>query len=454
MSTKLEMAVNNLSLQCQRLALLNPHQQMDTKHLRLYAEFGHPEQLDFAQYLTAFERVAPANAAVSLITSETWQDYPAIESNDKEITQSKWIKRWYPKLREADKRNLVGRYSAVLIQYKDGKKWDEPVDKAMLSRLKDNAVYDIIPVWEAQIRPNEWFTDTNDWENYGKVKSWFYNEGMVGECDHPRNFTVHPDRLLIIAEGSGDSNPLSGVPLLRAGFNNLVNSQKMTGAVAESFFKNAARQLVYKFDKETDLSEMAEDMGLESTSELMEKINSIAEMLNRGFDSSAAVKGGDISPLVSQVPDPSQGWTINAQEFSASVMCPMRTLYGSEEGKMAADQDSKGFAKRIMSRRRWWSGIISQLLKKWMEFGIIQLPDDFTVEWSDLLKPSLSEKLEMILKMADINERNAKAGMAPSFTGDEMRELADYAPFSESDKGLPPIKDPIKEEEIVVKKEK
>lgn len=443
--SKLDMAVNNLALQCQRLALLNPHNQIDTKHARLYAEFGYPESLDFAQYYTAFCRVSPANAAVSLIASETWQDYPTIESNDVELPQTKWVKKWYSKLKEADKRNLVGRYSAVLIQYKDGEPWENPVDTAILGRLKENAIHDIIPCWEAQLTPCDWFTDPNDWENYGKVKSWMYNEGTVGDCDNPRMFTVHPDRVLIVAEGSEDGNPLSGVPVLRAGFNNLVNSQKMAGAVAESFFKNAARQLVYKFDKETDLGEMADEMGLDNTSELMEKINSIAEMLNRGFDSSAAVKGGDIAPLVSAVPDPSQGWNINAQEFSASVRCPMRKLYGSEEGKQAADQDSKAFAQYCMSRRRFWSDVISGLLRKWVEFGIIQLPDDFAVDWSDLLKPSLSEKLDMIMKMAEINEKMAMAG-GLVFTDNEMRELAEYAPLADSDKGLPPIDEPTTEE--------
>lgn len=451
MSTKLELAVNNLSLQCQRLALLNPNQQMDTKHTRLYAEFGYSDILDFAQYLTAYERVAPAHAAVSILSSETWQDYPTVESNSVELTQTKWLKRWYPKLKEADKRNLVGRYSALLIQYKDGKRWDEPVERGIVGRLKDKAIHDIIPCWEAQLKPNEWYTDPNDWENYGKIKSWFYNEGMVGDCDQPRNFTVHPDRVVVVAEGSEDGNPLSGLPVLRAGFNNLVNSQKMTGAVAESFYKNAARQLVYKFDKDTDLGDMADELGLEDTSALMDKINSIAEMLNRGFDSSAAVKGGDIAPLVSQVPDPKPGWEINAQEFSSSVRVPMRKLYGSEEGKLAGDSDSKSFAQHLMSRRRWWSSVIGGILRKWQEYGIIQLPDDYEVEWSDLLKPSITDKLAMALTMADINAKSMMLGQV-IFTADEMREVAEYEPLSESDKGLPPTEEP--EEKIVVDKEK
>lgn len=445
---KLKMAVNNLSIAAQRAALLNPQQSLDTKHTRLYQEFGFPEYLDFAKFYAAFERMAAANAAVNITVDNTWQDYPTIESNNTEIESTRWIKKWYPKIKEGDKRNLVGRYSALLIQYKDGRRWDEPVDKAMLGRLKDKAIYDIIPAWETQLDPSEWYTDPADWENFGKVKRWYYYEGMVGDCKQPRSFDVHPDRVLIIAEGSEDGNPFSGIPLLRAGFNNLINSQKMTGAVAESFYKNAARQLKFLFDKDTSITDVAEGMGVSDAADVIEKLNETAEMLNRGFDSAASAIGGDIDAMVFQVPAPKEGWDINAQEFAASVYVPMRKLYGSEEGKQAADQDSKGFAQRCMSRRRWLSGVLSQLLYKWREYGIINLPDDFEVEWSDLLKPSLAEKLEMAHKMVLINKDAAHAGMGLVFTDDEAREIAEYKPLSEADKGLPDMPDEMVDEEI------
>jgi hypothetical protein len=37
------------------------------------------------------------------------------------------MKKWWPKVKDADRRNMVGRYSALLLQMKD-KPWNEEVD--------------------------------------------------------------------------------------------------------------------------------------------------------------------------------------------------------------------------------------------------------------------------------------------------------------------------------------
>jgi predicted transcriptional regulator len=45
------------------------------------------------------------------------------------------MKKHWAKIKDADRRNMVGRYSALLIQVKDNRDWSEPVDVALVKSL-------------------------------------------------------------------------------------------------------------------------------------------------------------------------------------------------------------------------------------------------------------------------------------------------------------------------------
>lgn len=102
-------------------------------------------------------------------------------------------------------------------------------------------------------------TDTLS-ETYGQPVSYNFNEQPVGDdgtYGPVRGVTVHPERIIILCEGSEDENMLSGVPFLRAGYNKLLDLEKVSGGSAEGFLKNASRQLGIAFDKETNIANLS-----------------------------------------------------------------------------------------------------------------------------------------------------------------------------------------------------
>src|SRR5207253_2514448 len=128
--------------------------------------------------------------------------------------------------------------------------------------------------WESQIKPGNFDTDTMS-ETYGEPVNYQFNEQPVGDdgtYGPVRSVTVHPDRVIILCEGSEDENMLSGVPFLRAGYNKLLDLEKISGGSAEGFLKNASRQLGISFDAQTDMeaiAKMAKDAGYENLGEAM-----------------------------------------------------------------------------------------------------------------------------------------------------------------------------------------
>lgn len=108
---------------------------------------------------------------------------------------------------------------------------------------------------------------------------------------------MHPDRIILLCEGSEDDNILSGIPLLEAGYNDLLDIEKTKGGSAEGFLKNASRQLAMEFDAATQIDTLikqAKDAGYNSLGDAMnDKVNK----LNRGTDAAIAMQAGKASVL-------------------------------------------------------------------------------------------------------------------------------------------------------------
>ncbi len=438
--TNLNLIANSLGRSISRLANFKS---IDTKHTRIYAEFGYKEELTFFDYYSAYDRSPHAWAAVHALIGKTWKDNPSIYCEDEAQRKkiNKVFRKFWAKIQDADRRQMVGKFSGLIIQYRDSRSWDQPVDKKAVSAQKDLGIIGMIPAWEGQLSANTVDSDPQS-ETYGKVLSWTYQEGAVNEAATARTLNIHHERILIISEGSEDGNHLSGTPLLKAGFNNLTNLQKVEGSAPESYYKNAARQLMYKPDKEVsakDFESIARKVTGNQNATMKDYINEVTALLNGGFDSAVAFHG-DISPIQGQVPDPRSTWDINAQAFAASVRVPMRVLFGTEAGKLAGDQDGDGFAQTCTHRREWLtSSVIEPLINKLIKSGAID-DAEYEIEWSDLLEPSLSNKLAIINQMAEASNKAALTGLDIVFDVDEMREIAGYEPLTAEQKGLPAMR--------------
>lgn len=398
---------------------------LDKKRPCAWAEYGWPENVDFGDFKRLYDRQGIAYGVINRLAGKCWETSPRIiqgEEAEKAQPESPWEKtarralkkaRFWKGLYEADKRRLVGGWSGLLLRTADDSArsaWDQPI--------KGNPVLvGVIPAWRSQLTP------TLDAD--GEPLSWQYQEDDVEQG--ARNFTVHPDRIIILGDWR------AGVSLLRACYNAFVNLEKISGGSGESFLKNAARQLGINFDAETDLNTIASAYGVKPN-ELQEVFNDTARRINRGTDSVLATQGAQVSTLVSTVPDPAPHYGVSLQEVSAALEIPVKIIVGMQTGERASVEDIRDFNRRCQGRRvQVLSYDMEDAVDHLIRIKVIDPVDEFYIHWSDLAEAAQAEKLEAADKMATINQKNAGTGEPAPFSADEIRQAAGFEAMEDSD---------------------
>jgi len=224
---------------------------LDVKRPNAWRQYGYPDEVSFAQLLTAYQRGGPGHGAVHRLLDKCWQEAPRIKArgDDEESTWEEAALKVlnavqaFKKLKDLDRRDMVGKYAALIYRVGDGKPLAAPLGTA-------ERLVDLVPVYEDQIKVTRWQEDQNA-EDYAQPLMYQYRTrpiATIGDTQaRPETWIeVHPSRVQVLAEGSvGDM--FDGVPLLLAGFNHLVDLEKISGGSAESFLKNSARTFIFEY---------------------------------------------------------------------------------------------------------------------------------------------------------------------------------------------------------------
>lgn len=416
---------------------------LDSKRPDSWSVYGYPDDISFAQMLTAYSRGGAGHGAVHRLLDGCWQSTPRIKqvNSDKETPWEKKtaatlrsVKAW-AKLRDFDRRNMVGRYAALIYRVGDGKALRDPMEKAQ-------RLVDLVPVYEDQIKVAKWESDTNS-ESYGMPIMFEYKArpvNGVGEQGRPDQWiNVHPSRVQILAEGSvGDM--FDGVPMLKAGFNALVDIEKISGGSAESFLKNSARTMTFEYDKDAQPTAINTNGDTVSVKQAHEDQ---VRLLNRNIDSAIVTQGAKADVLHTTVSDPTGAFQLAANLFSSSVQIPFTVLFGQQTGRLASDQDKADMLARCKSRQATeLTPMIEEFIKRMQAAGIIEA-GEFECEWADLAAPSDAEKLVSLKAMTAAMKEAFGAGLQDLFDVNELRAVAGYEPVDIVEPDMPTEGDPL-----------
>lgn len=445
---RLEIAVNEARSQA-RLAQLRQGAAfgtagVDDKRPQAWCEYGFPEDISFGKLYGLYQRNGVAHGAVDKLVQNCWKTNPNLiegDEDDNDEQETSWEKATKAKFKElriwrhfaaADVRRLVGRFSALILQFKDSAKWEDPVKKGA------NLVQ-IIPAWSGSLKVATWDTDEKS-DNYGKPTLWQYSQVGIGDGQPGVQSSIHPDRIFILGDYSREA-----IGFLDPVYNNFVSIEKVEGGAGESFLKNAARQISMEFDTEVNFSQIAAQNGV-SIKDLKQAFQNGINDINRLSDAALISQGAKVGTLTTTVPDPSPTYNINLQSIAAGLDIPSKILVGMQTGERASTEDQKYFNSRCQSRRHELSYEIHDFAMKLMYLGVIKTIVEFSSMWDDLNEATRGEKLDNAKKMSDINNTALATGEL-IFEAGEVREAAGYEPL-ETAIPLPEV-EPVEEDPIL-----
>lgn len=389
-----------------------------------WREYGFPEQVTFEMLYKLYRRGGIAHGAIEKLVGKCWQSFPEViqgDASNKRKRETPWERRnkpllgasWFWRMvADADRKRLIGRWSALLLHVADGKPWDQPVvGSPMLVKMT--------PAWASALTPQE-FDSVQTSPRYGEPTVWQYKEQTRdGVSAVERN--IHPDRIFILGDYRGDS-----IGFLEPVYNAFVSLEKVEGGSGESFLKNAARQLVTNFDKEINFAKIAEQYKI-PVEQLHTRLQDAAFDLNAANDMMLITQGGTTTPLVTAVSDPTPTYTVNLQTVAAGIDIPSKILIGNQTGERASTEDQIYFNGRCQGRRtNELSFEIVELVEHLMRIGVVQtLPRGFTPIWDDLTESTQGERLTNAKTMSEINAQSIGTG-EPVFQRTEIRDVAGF----------------------------
>lgn len=412
------------------------------------ADFGYPDRVSFQDTFKAYTRNGIAKAAVNKTIDKTWQTMPWLlekardgsegtgKAKVKETPLEAELRKLFAKLRfwqqlmTADRMSMVGAYGGVILRLADGLTWDKPVGTVTGGI---NGLRGIIPAWEGQLTVSSWDTDETS-QTYGEPLMYQFIEsaidvtGTTHMTSAGRNVLIHPSRVVVWSEDA----TVRGRSSLEAGFNDLIDLEKVKGAGGEGFYKNARSNPVITIDKDAILKSVAQSMGT-TVDGIADAMEEEVRAYNAGFDKSLTMQGMTASVLQVQLPSPEHFFAAPLNSFAASMSIPVKILVGMQTGERASTEDANEWAQTNMSRRANETvPNILTVVDRLVEVKVLPARE-WSIDWADLTEASMTDKVALADKMADVNVKMKDTGNLV-FTDDEMRAIADKEPLSEAQK--------------------
>lgn len=379
-------------------------------------ECGYPEWgPNVMEYKMAYEQEGIATRCVSVYPDECWTVDPEILEND-QPKDSPW-EQAYRDLEERielnhylhriDEMSGIGRFGILLIGLNDGQPLDRPVDVLDNNgNRKPNASkqYDVTYLRafdEYAVTITQWEGDPSS-PRYSKPVYYqlkFVNNtgiqagniGVVGEFDYFTLVKVHWTRVIHVADDCKASE-VYGTPRLQNVFNRILDLRKLLGASAEMFYKGGFPGISF----ETPPGTPSVNIDIAS---LQKQVFAYMEGLQRFL----ALENMTAKSLTPQAVSPQHHIAAQLQAVAMALRIPLRILLGSEEARLASNQDTRTWNKRVAKRQIKYLNprLVGPVNQRLMAYGSIEYRKRIITRWPDLNSPTAEDHADLSVKMTN-----------------------------------------------------
>lgn len=403
----------------------------------MYTVLGYRTSIDFAHYQAKYARQDVAKRIIEAPPRSTWRGDIRVSEDEDSETQTPFEEGWADlnsrlrvlyNLERADRVSGIGRYGALLIGLKDGRKMEQEVGAL---KGPESVLY-LKPLSEGSAEILEYEKNTTS-ERFGQPTFYRADLGSVETIGSQAttnlsSIVVHWTRIIHIAEGK-TFDEVFGTPRLESVYNRLDDLEKVVGGTAEMYWQSAVRGLHVNINPEFRMGDLSGDMT-DAYSDLQDELDEYFNGLRRVI----RTQGVDVTPLEGQTPDPYHTFEMLMAVVSAATGIPKRILTGSERGELASSQDDINWAARVQERRKQFAEpeILRPFLDRMLLWGVLPEPSGglYQIQWPSLFELNESEKASVA---KDRLEGLAKYTPVPEtiVTPDEVREWFGLRPLSE-----------------------
>lgn len=358
-------------------------------------ECNYPTLITSDMYNDLYEREGIAQRVVNIMPDECFDvDFQVLENDEENLTafEEAWVEfdketNIASELHQLDALCGIGFFGVILLGFDDGGELEEPVKNAS-KLLYTNVCYDpmvTVASWDVDKRSVRF----NKPETYNIT---FMNvEDVTGSTTPPEmmNVKVHWTRIIHAIDGRR-SNVSFGTPRMKSVFNRILDLRKLLAGAAEMFWKGAYPGFSF------EVSPGVGDSILDEASLRTEFYN-----YANGLQRYIGLSGVTTKSMSPQVSPPGEHIRSQFEALCASIAVPLRIFLGSEEGRLAADQDSKNFLKRVVRRREKHCSpyIIMPFVRRMIELGVLPTPKKQPyVKWTAELNP-LADQADVASKI-------------------------------------------------------
>lgn len=396
----------------------------DTLH-NIYLDYGYPLSLTFFNFWNMYRRFGIARRVVELYPDQTWLDDPIVTGSgqfDRELERLVSEFGLWRRLKGLDTRQRVGRYAGMFMRVRDGKSPEQPIE-GRLGGL--GALVGMIPLYEGQLDVSTTEDDPRA-DDFGMPTMYQFNGGNVGNRNEKQgaSFQIHPSRIIIASEDS-DNGGIYGIPVLESIYNDLLDFRKILGGGGEGFYKNSSQNIVF------DLKDGA---SAKHNASLLAKFNEQYDEFSQNRSRRAMwTPGMEAKVLDSNLINPKEFAANSLMSIAAGSNTPSALLIGNQTGRLAGDQDTRGFLGQVQARRTDFGSDVVRATVDWcIRWGLLP-SSEYEIEWTDAQAPSAEGKLANATSMAAINKTQFESGGSAAFSGEEIREQAGFDPEEEPD---------------------
>lgn len=387
------------------LSLLNPGLDIDY-------ECHYPETIESSQCRKLFDRNGVAHRVVTLWPDECWVGLPDVHETEDTKDATEFEKKWdllYQKkhvlhfLKRMDTLSGIGRYGIMLLGIDDGGKLDTPVESV-------EGVDGMMPVGfkgggeehqllflkcfdESAVTIEKREKDTGS-ARYGLPL--FYKVTMEdvttgGTEGLSKDIRIHWTRVLHYADNRLTSE-LYGDSRLYAVYNNLLDLRKISSSSGEMFWRAGVSGTSWGIDP--DLVPAGTELTADQKTSMKSALSDYYDGMQRYLFSSG-MKPQDIAPKLT---DPSPYVRSQIQLICIGIDVPYRVFMGTEEGKLAGEQDRKTWLERVGGRQENYITplIIRPFVERLQLMGVLPMTEKpCIVAWPERDTPSEKDKAEI-----------------------------------------------------------